>query len=78
MEEPSFPALALLTVLQSGHDQDSRLLQEWFSSEFPDSEYRECLAELLAAGLWEEPPTPDREPTKVAFQRLSPLHLRAY
>ena len=77
MAEMSFEALALLTILQSGHDQDSRLLREWFSEEFPGSDYRECLAELREAGLIDAP-VPEERPRGVRFNQLSPLHLRAY
>jgi len=75
--EPSFEALALLTTLQNGHDQDSSYVREEFSQVFPESDYAECLAELRDAGLIDEP-VPMEEPRGVRFNQLSPLHLRSY
>lgn len=78
MEELSFEALALLTVLEDRQSLSNEL-EAWFVKEFPGSSYEDSLAALRAAGLIDKTVSWKLEKTrKVRFKRLSPLHLRAY
>lgn len=78
MEELSFEALALLTVLEDRQSLSNEL-EAWFVKEFPGSSYEDSLAALKAAGLIDETVSWKLEERRgVRFSELSPLHLRTY
>ncbi|GGV87066.1 hypothetical protein GCM10015535_36070 [Streptomyces gelaticus] len=78
MEELSFEALALLTVLEDRQSLSNEL-EAWFVKEFPGSSYEDSLTALRAAGLIDRAVSWRLEEQRgVRFNQLSTLHLRTY
>ena len=55
LEDLSFPAIALYTILQDGYEAESIQTREVFYQGFPESSYEDALDELMNADLYPEP-----------------------
>lgn len=73
LEDLSFPAIALFTILQDGYEAESIHTRKVFYQGFPESSYEDAIEELMDADLYPEPASTYRnsEPRGVLFTQRS-------
>lgn len=74
LEDLSFPAIALFTILQDGYEAESLNTREVFYQGFPESSYEDAIDELIDAGIYPEPPASifrNDEPRGILFTQRS-------